>query len=108
MRCDVGCRSSSQTSGYLPLRRGKACARTAAAGASTSTKRTRSQPASFYKATSMNLPDAEALCDDLARKLRAGITDSTGLVGIRSGGPWLAQRLHRPLTLSTPLGALRR
>jgi len=54
----------------------------------------------------MNLPDAEALCSDLARKLRAGVTDSTGLVGIRTGGAWLAERLHRELGLATPLGSL--
>jgi pyrimidine operon attenuation protein/uracil phosphoribosyltransferase len=54
----------------------------------------------------MNLPDAEALCSDLALKLRAGVTDSTGLVGIRTGGAWLAERLHKELGLATPLGSL--
>ena len=54
----------------------------------------------------MDLPDAEALCEELARKLRAGATESTGLVGIRTGGAWLAERLHRELKLSTPMGAL--
>jgi len=54
----------------------------------------------------MKLPDAEALCRELADKLRAGVTDSTGLVGIRTGGAWLAERLHRELGLATPLGTL--
>jgi pyrimidine operon attenuation protein/uracil phosphoribosyltransferase len=54
----------------------------------------------------MNLPDPEALCRELARKLRAGVTESTGLVGIRTGGAWLAERLHRELGLATPLGTL--
>ena len=54
----------------------------------------------------MNLPDAEALCLELARRMRAGVTDSTGLVGIRTGGAWLAERLHQELGLATPLGAL--
>jgi pyrimidine operon attenuation protein/uracil phosphoribosyltransferase len=54
----------------------------------------------------MNLPDAEALCRELAGKLRAGVTASTGLVGIRTGGAWLAERLHRDLGLATPLGSL--
>jgi len=54
----------------------------------------------------MDLPDAEALCAELARKLRAGVTESTGLVGIRTGGAWLAERLHRELKVSTPMGAL--
>jgi len=54
----------------------------------------------------MNLPDAEVLCQELARRLRSGVTDFTGLVGIRTGGAWLAERLHQELKLATPLGAL--
>jgi len=54
----------------------------------------------------MNLPDAEALCAELVRKLRANVTASTGIVGIRTGGAWLAERLHRDLGLATPLGSL--
>jgi len=54
----------------------------------------------------MNLPDAEALCEELARKLRSGVIDSTGMVGIRTGGAWLAERLHRELKLPTPMGVL--
>src|SRR5258708_24264888 len=54
----------------------------------------------------MNLPDAELLCQELVRRLRSGVTDSTGLVGIRTGGSWLAQRFHRELKLATPPGAL--
>jgi pyrimidine operon attenuation protein / uracil phosphoribosyltransferase len=54
----------------------------------------------------MNLPDAEALCRELANKLRPGVSESTGLVGIRTGGAWLAERLHKDLGLATPVGAL--
>jgi len=54
----------------------------------------------------MNLPDAEALCHELAGKLRAGVSASTGLVGIRTGGAWLAERLHKELGLATPVGSL--
>jgi pyrimidine operon attenuation protein/uracil phosphoribosyltransferase len=54
----------------------------------------------------MNLPDAEALCLELARKLKSGVTESTCVVGIRSGGAWLAERLHRELALATPMGVL--
>jgi pyrimidine operon attenuation protein/uracil phosphoribosyltransferase len=54
----------------------------------------------------MNLPDAEVLCRELASKLRAGVSESTGLVGIRTGGAWLAERLHRELGLATPVGTL--
>jgi pyrimidine operon attenuation protein / uracil phosphoribosyltransferase len=54
----------------------------------------------------MSLPDAEVLCRELAAKLRAGVSESTGLVGIRTGGAWLAERLHRELGLATPVGSL--
>jgi pyrimidine operon attenuation protein/uracil phosphoribosyltransferase len=54
----------------------------------------------------MNLPDAEALYQELARKLKAHVTDATGIVGIRTGGAWLAERLHRELKLARPLGVL--
>jgi len=54
----------------------------------------------------MNLPDAEALCEELARKLRPCVTKATGLVGIRTGGAWLAERLHQELALATPMGVL--
>jgi pyrimidine operon attenuation protein/uracil phosphoribosyltransferase len=54
----------------------------------------------------MNLPDAEALCQALVRQLKGHIDEGTGMVGIRSGGAWLAERLHADLGLSTPLGVL--
>jgi pyrimidine operon attenuation protein/uracil phosphoribosyltransferase len=54
----------------------------------------------------MNLPDAESLCADLVRRLRPEVTPETGMVGIHTGGEWLAQRLHRELGLGVPLGAL--
>jgi pyrimidine operon attenuation protein / uracil phosphoribosyltransferase len=54
----------------------------------------------------MKLPDPEALCRELAGKLRPAVSESTGLVGIRTGGAWLAERLHRELGLATPVGSL--
>jgi len=54
----------------------------------------------------MQLPDAEALCADLVRRLRPEVTPDTGMVGIHTGGAWLAERLHRELGLRLPLGAL--
>src|SRR5258708_28369455 len=87
-------------------RRKRICARRAAADANTRTPRIRSLRQSSFKAISMNLPDAELLCQELVSRLRSGVTDSTGLVGIRTGGAWLAQRLHRELKLATPPGAL--
>jgi pyrimidine operon attenuation protein/uracil phosphoribosyltransferase len=56
------------------------------------------------------LPDAEALCEKLARELKgklpATAAASIAMVGIHTGGVWLAERLHAALALATPLGAL--
>ena len=54
----------------------------------------------------MQLPDAEALCAELVKKLRPVVTPATGMVGIHTGGAWLAERLHRELGLAIPLGRL--
>jgi pyrimidine operon attenuation protein/uracil phosphoribosyltransferase len=54
----------------------------------------------------MQLPDAEALCADLVHKLRRHVTPETGMVGIHTGGAWLAERLHQELRLAVPLGLL--
>ena len=40
----------------------------------------------------MQLPDAELLCADLVRQLRPHVTPETGMVGIHTGGAWLAER----------------
>jgi pyrimidine operon attenuation protein/uracil phosphoribosyltransferase len=50
--------------------------------------------------------DAENLCRQLAEQLRPHITPATALVGIRTGGLWLAERLHAMLGISEPLGAI--
>ena len=52
------------------------------------------------------LPDAERLCAELLRQLRPHVTPDTGIVGIVSGGAWLAERLHRELGVKSPLGTL--
>lgn len=54
----------------------------------------------------MNLPDAEKLFGELARQLQGRITADTGIVGIRTGGAWLAERLHREFKVAQPLGVL--
>lgn len=54
----------------------------------------------------MHLPDAERLFADLAEKIRPDITDNTALVGIYTGGVWLAERLHRDLGVTLPVGTL--
>jgi pyrimidine operon attenuation protein/uracil phosphoribosyltransferase len=52
------------------------------------------------------LPDAEALCTELARALKARVTPATAMVGIHTGGAWLAERLHAALGIAAPLGLL--
>jgi pyrimidine operon attenuation protein/uracil phosphoribosyltransferase len=54
----------------------------------------------------MQLPDAELLCADLVGQLRPHVTPETGMVGIHTGGAWLAERLHRELGFVVPLGML--
>lgn len=52
------------------------------------------------------LPDAEQLLDRLVSRLRGAIGADTALVGIHTGGVWVAERLHAALGLATPLGTL--
>lgn len=54
----------------------------------------------------MYLPDAEKLLSDLTEKIRPDVTEDTVLVGIFTGGVWIAKRLHQTLGLTLPLGAL--
>lgn len=52
------------------------------------------------------LPDAEALCAELARALKPRVTPGTAMIGIHTGGAWLAERLHAALGIAEPLGLL--
>ena len=52
------------------------------------------------------LPDAEDLLARLAERMRASVTPDTALIGIHTGGVWLAQRLHKALALRQPLGTI--
>jgi pyrimidine operon attenuation protein/uracil phosphoribosyltransferase len=52
------------------------------------------------------LPDAEQLCERLARELKAVVKPATAMVGIHTGGAWVAERLHAALALKIPLGLL--
>ncbi|HEU4854046.1 MAG TPA: bifunctional pyr operon transcriptional regulator/uracil phosphoribosyltransferase PyrR, partial [Nitrosospira sp.] len=54
----------------------------------------------------MQLPEAEDLLAVLTARIRQGISSDTAVVGIHTGGVWLAERLHRDLQLALPLGAL--
>jgi pyrimidine operon attenuation protein/uracil phosphoribosyltransferase len=53
-----------------------------------------------------SLPDAEDLLARLAERMRASVTPDTALIGIHTGGVWLAQRLHKALALRQPLGTI--
>ncbi|CAI07076.1 Phosphoribosyl transferase [Aromatoleum aromaticum EbN1] len=50
--------------------------------------------------------DAEALCKTLVEQMRPHVSPATALVGIHTGGVWLAERLHRALGLSQPPGSI--
>ncbi|NCN69613.1 MAG: bifunctional pyr operon transcriptional regulator/uracil phosphoribosyltransferase PyrR [Rhodoferax sp.] len=50
--------------------------------------------------------DAEALYADLVRSVRGLLQPDTHLLGIASGGVWLAERLHKDLGLQTPMGII--
>lgn len=50
--------------------------------------------------------DAEALCRTLVEQMRPHVSPATALVGIHTGGVWLAERLHRALGLAQPLGSI--
>lgn len=54
----------------------------------------------------MQLPDAEVLCRELIEQIRPHVTADTALVGIHTGGVWLAEVIHRALGLETPLGTI--
>lgn len=53
-----------------------------------------------------DLPDAEALVSQLLEQLRPAVGPDTAFVGIRTGGAWLAERLHQELGIGVPLGIL--
>ncbi len=50
--------------------------------------------------------DAEALYLELRRGVQALLTSDTRLVGVTSGGAWLAERLQRDLKLTGEAGAI--
>jgi pyrimidine operon attenuation protein / uracil phosphoribosyltransferase len=56
--------------------------------------------------TAQNLPDAETLLAELTKKMQPAVNTNTALVGIHTGGVWLAQRLHQALKIAHPLGSL--
>ena len=55
---------------------------------------------------SSSLPDAEVLLHELARQLTAPLRTGAALVGIYTGGAWVAERLHGALHRDEPFGLL--
>lgn len=54
----------------------------------------------------IDLPDAEAQCSALAELIRPHLRPDTVLVGIHSGGVWVARRLCERLALSKEIGLI--
>ena len=52
------------------------------------------------------LPDAEKLLAALIEQMRPVVGPDSGLVGIHTGGVWIAERLHAALGLKVPCGSL--
>jgi pyrimidine operon attenuation protein/uracil phosphoribosyltransferase len=53
------------------------------------------------------LPDAEALCLALADAIRPHIDPArTALIGVHTGGVWVAERLALALRTQTPVGCI--
>jgi pyrimidine operon attenuation protein / uracil phosphoribosyltransferase len=54
----------------------------------------------------IELPDAEQLCGELVARIRPHLTPGTAMIGLYTGGAWLAERLHPLLGLAAPLGLM--
>ncbi len=52
------------------------------------------------------LPDAEQLCAQLIAELKPLVGPNTAMIGLFTGGVWLAERLHAALALAEPLGTM--
>lgn len=55
---------------------------------------------------SIQLLDAEKLFNNLVKEIQQDSPKDFTLVGIRTGGVWLAERLHREFAFARPLGML--
>jgi pyrimidine operon attenuation protein/uracil phosphoribosyltransferase len=52
------------------------------------------------------LPEVEKLCEQLAAELKPRIGPKTAMIGIHTGGAWVAERLHALLKLPEALGLM--
>ncbi|HEX3063623.1 MAG TPA: bifunctional pyr operon transcriptional regulator/uracil phosphoribosyltransferase PyrR [Usitatibacter sp.] len=55
---------------------------------------------------SASLPDPERLVQEMAEAMRGKLAKDAALVGIYTGGAWVAERLNRVLAPGAPLGLL--
>jgi pyrimidine operon attenuation protein / uracil phosphoribosyltransferase len=53
-----------------------------------------------------SLPDAEQLLKALIENIRPAVGPETGLIGLHTGGVWVAERLQQALKVAAPLGTL--
>ena len=56
--------------------------------------------------TGKSLPDAEQLLAALTDQMRASVGPDSGLIGIHTGGVWVAERLHAALGVNVPCASL--
>jgi len=54
----------------------------------------------------LSLPDAERQCAELAEQLRPHVGPQTALIGIYSGGVWVAERLRELLAMADEPGSI--
>lgn len=54
----------------------------------------------------MTVPEVKQLLATLADQIRPQLTPETALVGIHTGGVWVAERLHTLLGITQPLGSI--
>jgi pyrimidine operon attenuation protein/uracil phosphoribosyltransferase len=54
----------------------------------------------------MQLPDAEALVQTMAQQIEPYLGANSALVGMHTGGVWLAEKIHDLLGREIPLGTL--
>lgn len=54
----------------------------------------------------MHIPDAEQLSAILQQQVAAAVSPQTVLIGVHTGGAWIATKLHQALGIKTPLGTL--
>lgn len=52
------------------------------------------------------LPEVEQLLEGLIQEIRGSIKPDTGIIGIYTGGVWVAERLHAALESAVPMGTI--